>query len=78
LVLGVRQALFKIAFFRQKFKAPVIRNPMNRPFLLYPLIALHLFNGISALAGGAMLMLQPDGYLLGMEIGWLNLLHTEK
>ncbi|MCR9013801.1 hypothetical protein [Aquiflexum gelatinilyticum] len=43
---------------------------MTRLFL-YMLLGLHLFLGLGALAGGGMLVLQPDGSLLGMEPGWL-------
>jgi hypothetical protein len=45
---------------------------MKRPFLLYLLFMPHLFLGISATAGGGLLLLKPDGSLLGMDPGWLN------
>jgi len=45
---------------------------MIRPFLLFPLCVLHLFLGIGALFGGLMLILEPDGSLLGMNPDWLN------
>jgi len=45
---------------------------MKRPFLLFPLCILHLFLGIGALFGGLMLILEPDGSLLGMNPDWLN------
>ncbi|MBK7231271.1 MAG: hypothetical protein IPH93_03095 [Saprospiraceae bacterium] len=45
---------------------------MNRPFFLYPLILLHAFLGIGAFAGGGMLLLKPDGSLLGMNPEWLE------
>lgn len=44
---------------------------MKRPAAVYILIALHLFLGVCGIAGGALLMIRPDGYLLGMEEGWL-------
>jgi len=45
---------------------------MKHPFLLFPLCMLHLFLGIGALFGGLMLILKPDGSLLGMNPDWLN------
>lgn len=45
---------------------------MKRPFFLYLLFILQLFLGICAFAGGAMLILKPDGSLLGMQSGWLK------
>ena len=45
---------------------------MNRPFFLYLLFVPLIFLGISAIAGGGMLFLQPDGSLLGMNSGWLD------
>ena len=45
---------------------------MKRPFILYPLLSLHLFLGLSALVGGGLLMIDPDGALLGMKPGWLD------
>ncbi len=45
---------------------------MNRPFLLYLLLIPHLFLGISASAGGGLMLLKPDGSLLGMDPEWLH------
>lgn len=45
---------------------------MKRPVAVYTLIILHLLIGVSALAGGSMLMLKPDGSLLGMQEEWLK------
>jgi hypothetical protein len=45
---------------------------MNRPFFLYLLFVLHLFLGIGAITGGGMLLIQPDGALLGMDENWLE------
>lgn len=44
---------------------------MKVRLFLYLLLVLHLFLSLGALAGGGMLVLQPDGSLLGMEPGWL-------
>jgi hypothetical protein len=44
---------------------------MKARLFLYLLLVLHLFLSLGALAGGGMLVLQPDGSLLGMEPGWL-------
>lgn len=44
---------------------------MKAKFFLFLLCALLLFLGLGAFAGGGMLVLQPDGSLLGMEPGWL-------
>jgi len=44
------------------------------PVGVYLLCLLHLVLGISSFAGGASLMLEPDGSLLGMKPGWL--IHT--
>jgi hypothetical protein len=44
---------------------------MKVRLFLYPLLVLHLFLSLGALAGGGMLVLRPDGSLLGMELGWL-------
>ncbi|MCH6232851.1 hypothetical protein [Cognataquiflexum rubidum] len=44
---------------------------MKVRLFLYLLLVLHLFLGLGALSGGGMLVLQPDGSLLGMEPGWL-------
>jgi hypothetical protein len=46
----------------------------NCPVGVYLLCLLHLVVGISAFAGGASLMLEPDGSLLGMKPGLLT--HT--
>ncbi len=45
---------------------------MKRPLLLYPLLFLHLFLGLNALGGGALLILYPDGSGLGMDPSWLD------
>jgi hypothetical protein len=45
---------------------------MKAQFFLFILCALLLFLGLGAFAGGGMLILQPDGSLLGMEPGWLS------
>lgn len=45
---------------------------MKVRLFLYLLLVLHLFLSMGALAGGGMLILQPDGSLLGMEPGWLS------
>jgi hypothetical protein len=45
---------------------------MKRSIFLYLLMALHIFLGLGAFAGGGMLLLQPDGSLLGMEAAWLD------
>lgn len=45
---------------------------MKRPFFLYLLFLLHLFLGLGAVYGGGMLVLQPDGSLLGMNTEWLG------
>lgn len=44
----------------------------NRPFFLYPLLVLHLFLGAGGLYGGGMLLLKPDGSLLGMPTEWIE------
>ena len=44
---------------------------MKRPFSLYILLALHFFLGINGFAGGLLLLLAPDGSLLGLQAGWL-------
>lgn len=44
---------------------------MKRPFFLYLLFLLHLFLGLGAIYGGVMLLLKPDGSLLGMDTQWL-------
>ena len=46
----------------------------RRPPVVFLLYFLHAFLCTNALAGGAMLMLKPDGSLLGMREGWLQ--HT--
>lgn len=45
---------------------------MKRPAAVYILLALHLFLGVNGLAGGALLMIRPDGALLGMKEDWLG------
>jgi hypothetical protein len=45
---------------------------MKRPVFLYLLLALLLFLGIGGLFGGGMLIIRPDGTLLGMQAGWLD------
>ncbi len=45
---------------------------MKRPFFLYLLFILNIFLGICAFAGGGLLILKPDGSLLGMQSGWLE------
>jgi len=44
----------------------------KRPFAIYLLIALQLFLGIGGFAGGLLLILKPDGSLLGMQVGLLD------
>jgi hypothetical protein len=41
-------------------------------FIFYWLVLLHALLGISGIAGGIMLILRPDGSLLGMQRGWLD------
>lgn len=43
-----------------------------RPFALYILLALLFFQGISGLAGGAVLMIKPDGSLIHMPLSILK------
>lgn len=45
---------------------------MKHYFFLYFISTLHLFISLTSLVGGGMLMLKPDGSLLGMETEWLN------
>jgi hypothetical protein len=45
---------------------------MKKPVAVYLLVVLHIFLGISAIAGGALLIVKTDGTLLGMEPGWLS------
>lgn len=45
---------------------------MKRPVLLYVLCLVLALIGLSALAGGAMMIIKPDGSLLGMHVDWLN------
>lgn len=40
---------------------------MKRPFFVYLLVVLHIFLGTGAFAGGGMLVIQPNGALLGMD-----------
>jgi hypothetical protein len=44
---------------------------MKRPFSLYILGLLHMFVGVNAVAGGILMMIKPDGSLLGMQADWL-------
>lgn len=44
---------------------------MKRPLSLYFLFVLHLFIGLNASAGGLLMILKPDGSLLGMQQVWL-------
>lgn len=44
---------------------------MERPFFLYLLYGLLLFQGIGAVYGGGLLLIKPDGSLLGMDSEWL-------
>lgn len=41
-------------------------------FTILQLIALHALVGLSAVGGGLLLMLEPDGGLLRMQQGWLH------
>ncbi len=45
---------------------------MKRPFCVFVLAALHFFMGLSACAGGALLMTDPTGSLIHMQKGWLE------
>lgn len=45
---------------------------LKKSIFYYLLCALHLFLGINASYGGILLMLKPDGSLLGMNKDWLN------
>jgi hypothetical protein len=45
---------------------------MKHPFSFYILCILHLFLGINATIGGALLILKPDGSLLGMDQNWID------
>jgi hypothetical protein len=44
---------------------------MKRPFSLYFLFTLHVFIGLNASVGGALMLIKPDGSLLGMHPDWL-------
>lgn len=44
---------------------------MKRPLSLYFLFVLHLFIGLNASAGGLLMIIKPDGSLLGMQKDWL-------
>lgn len=44
---------------------------MKRPLSLYILFVLHLFIGLNASAGGLLMIIKPDGSLLGMQHDWL-------
>ena len=45
---------------------------MNRPVAVYVLCLLHLILGLNGILGGAALILEKDGALLGMQAGWLD------
>lgn len=45
---------------------------MKRSFFLYFIYLLHLILSFTSLVGGTMLILKPDGSLLGMQTDWLN------
>lgn len=45
---------------------------MKRSFFLYFIYLLHLILSFTSLVGGAMLVIKPDGSLLGMQTEWLN------
>ena len=45
---------------------------MNRPVSVYVLCLLHLILGLNGILGGAALILEKDGALLGMQAGWLD------
>jgi len=45
---------------------------MRRSFFQYLLFGLHLFLGMGATSGGLMLLLNPNGTLLGMDLKWLE------
>jgi hypothetical protein len=45
---------------------------MKRPVELYFLFFLHLLLSLNALIGGALLILEPSGSLLGMDRQWLD------
>lgn len=44
----------------------------KKSIFYYLLCTLHLFLGINATYGGVLLILKPDGSLLGMQKGWLD------
>lgn len=44
---------------------------MKRPLSLYFLFVLHLFIGLNASTGGLLMIIKPDGSLLGMQQDWL-------
>jgi hypothetical protein len=46
---------------------------MKRPFEVYVLCLLLLFMSVGAIYGGGSLIISPDGSILKMEAGWLNL-----
>ena len=45
---------------------------MHRQLFLLLLYMLNIFLGVGAFAGGGMLLIRPDGSLLGMDPGWLD------
>lgn len=44
---------------------------MKKPASLFLLLLLHAFLGVTALVGGLLLVLKPDGSALGIQPGWL-------
>ncbi|MBK6860658.1 MAG: hypothetical protein IPK91_04325 [Saprospiraceae bacterium] len=46
-------------------------NLVKASIYLFILCTLHLFLSINALVGGSLLMIQPNGQLLGMHTDWL-------
>lgn len=44
----------------------------KKPFILYILLGLLLFQGVGAMGGGGALMLKPDGSILHMPLSVLN------
>lgn len=45
---------------------------MKQPALLYLLCGLHLFLSLGALTGGFLMIINPNGSLLGMNPAWLQ------
>ena len=50
----------------------MIQSEMKRPWTLYVLLALLLFQGIGAIGGGFVLMISPDGSLIHMPVSILH------